>query len=152
MSRWLGVEVVVALCIALGAGVGPVWSSEISEESAVSIAENYDVDWIWGDVVSKTASSVTIKYLDYEDDMEKQMTIQVDANTQYENVASLDEIEPQDTLSIDYVMQENGDGLAQLVSKEEVMPADIEETGAALEGDILEPAADDSGISSIPME
>jgi hypothetical protein len=146
----MGAIAVFLLCT----GVTPAWSSDTAEETAVSIAENYEVDWIWGDVLSKTANSVTIQYLDYEDDIEKQLTLTVDEATAYENVASLAEIAVGDTLSIDYAMQANGDGLAKLISKEIMTDTGVEDVqiDTAVEDDLAEPVLDDPSVSSIPVE
>lgn len=154
MSRWLVTGMVLAVILALCAGTEPVWSADEAEDMAVAITEDYEVDWIWGDVVAKTAASVTIQYLDYEDDIEKQMTIAVDDKTAYENIASLAEIQVGDTVSIDYTMQPNGDGMAQLISKEGIADTDGGDAGveAVIEESMPEEAPIDPSVSSIPVE
>lgn len=67
-----------------------------------------EFQWIWGEVISIDNSNkqINIKYLDYETDTEKEMTFFVDENTTYEGVNSLLEINPQDTVSIDYIIKD----------------------------------------------
>ncbi len=78
-----------------------------------------EVQWLWGEVVSvdTTAKTMIVKYLDYETDTEKEITINVDDKTTYENAKSLDEIKTQDTLSIDYVAVDGKD-IAKNISVE----------------------------------
>ena len=86
-----------------------------------------ETQWIWGEVVSadSASKSVTIKYLDYETDQEKDMVIGVDEKTTYENIKSIDDIKPKDTLSIDYIAGPDGKNVAKNISleKPESVPA-----------------------------
>jgi hypothetical protein len=60
-----------------------------------------ETQWIWGEVASldAPAKTIVVKYLDYESDQEKELTLQVDDKTTYENVKSMDEIKVKDPLS-----------------------------------------------------
>lgn len=79
-----------------------------------------EMQWVWGEVVSvDTASNtITVKYLDYETDAEKQITIIVDVKTTLENIKSLTEIQPKDTVSVDYMAGPEGKSLAKNISVE----------------------------------
>ena len=79
-----------------------------------------EMQWVWGEVVSvdTTSKSITVKCLDYETDQEKEMTVNVDDKTVYDNVKSIDEIKPNDTLSIDYIISADNHNLARNLSKE----------------------------------
>ena len=79
-----------------------------------------ETQWIWGEVVSVDTASkkILVKYLDYETDTEKEINIDVDDKTTYENVKSVDEIKPQDTLSIDYIINPDGRNIAKNISVE----------------------------------
>ncbi len=79
-----------------------------------------ETQWIWGDVVSVDAAAkkILVKYLDYETDTEKEINIEVDNKTTYENVKSLDEIKPLDTLSIDYMINPDNRNIAKNISVE----------------------------------
>jgi len=79
-----------------------------------------EAQWIWGEAVSidTVAKKILVKYLDYETDAEKEINIEVDDKTTYENVNSVDEIKPQDTLSIDYMVSPEGSNIARNISVE----------------------------------
>lgn len=76
--------------------------------------------WLWGEVVSVDAanSQIAVKYFDYETDAEKEITISTDNKTTYENVKSIDELKPADTVSIDYIVNADGKNIAKNVSVE----------------------------------
>lgn len=78
------------------------------------------LQWVWGEVVSLDALSKNfkIKFLDYETDTEKEMTITVDDKTTYENVKAFQEIKPQDTVSVDYMVGADGKSLAKNINVE----------------------------------
>ncbi|MGA2774887.1 MAG: hypothetical protein ABSE81_02350 [Candidatus Omnitrophota bacterium] len=79
-----------------------------------------ETQWVWGEVLSidPAAKSLTVKYLDYETDQEKDMVIGTDEKTTYENIKSIDEIKPKDTLSIDYIVGAEGKNTAKNISLE----------------------------------
>jgi hypothetical protein len=99
-----------------------------------------EMQWVWGDVVSADAANKTIvvKCLDYETDQEKEMTINADDKTVYDNVKSLDEIKPKDTLSIDYIISADNRNIARNVSKEAAEVAGESEPKAP--GEAIPPA------------
>ncbi len=78
-----------------------------------------ETQWVWGEVVTVDLANKTVfvKYLDYESDQEKEMAITVGDNTTFENVKSIDELKPKDTVSIDYVSQD-GKNVAKNISVE----------------------------------
>jgi len=83
------------------------------------------VQWVWGDVISADAQSkmLKVKYLDYETDQEQEMGIAVDDKTTYENVKSLEEVRPNDVVSIDYIAASDGGLIAKNISVEKAMAA-----------------------------
>ena len=85
-----------------------------------------NTQWVWGGVVNLDAQNKTLslKYLDYETDQEKEITIMVDSLTSYENFKSLDEIQPKDTLSIDYILSD-GKNIAKSISLEKPESAPV---------------------------
>jgi len=68
-----------------------------------------EFQWIWGEVTSidTAKKSITVKYLDYETDIEKEMSFVIDEKTNFEGVNSLGEIKVKDTVSIDYIMEQD---------------------------------------------
>ncbi len=101
---------------------GLIFSQDEATEKppAQEVPSEPETLWIWGEVVSVdvAANKVLVKYLDYETDTEKEINIAVDDKTTYENVKSVDEIKPQDTLSIDYIINPDGRNIAKNISIE----------------------------------
>lgn len=103
---------------------GPVLCEEQNVQQEAPIVTNApelsETQWVWGEVVSTDAPNkmLVVKYLDYETDQEKEMSITADDNTAYENIKSLDEIKPQDAVSIDYIVSPQGSNLAKNISLE----------------------------------
>ncbi|MCM8800691.1 MAG: hypothetical protein NC912_01540 [Candidatus Omnitrophica bacterium] len=87
------------------------------KKDASSFVSDFDVQWVWGEVVSVDTNTKTIilKYLDYETDVEKEIILNTDENTQYENCDSLNQIKPADTISVDYIISPEGKNLAKYV-------------------------------------
>jgi uncharacterized Zn finger protein len=89
-----------------------------------------------------------VKYLDYDADQEKEMAINVDEKTIYENVKSIDEIKPQDTVSIDYIVSPEGKNIAKNISIEK-----IEEQAAGTEAEVSSEKALEAGsTTSVPLQ
>lgn len=78
------------------------------------------IQWLWGEVVTLDAENkaISVKYLDYETDQEKEITINVDDKTTYENIKSIDEIKPKDSVSIDFIADADGKNIAKNISLE----------------------------------
>jgi len=87
---------------------------------AQEVAPEPEAQWLWGDATSVDAAGkkISVRYLDYESDTEKDINIEANDKTTYENVKSIDEIKPQDTLSIDYVVTPDGKNIAKNISVE----------------------------------
>ncbi|MFA5117757.1 MAG: hypothetical protein WC695_02770 [Candidatus Omnitrophota bacterium] len=118
---------IVAVSVLLCAG-GKICGAEDSALSAPGVvpeavaetAMDIEMQWLWGEAgaIDTQNKTLTVKYLDYETDQEKEMPLSVDEKTMFENVASLDEIKVQDTLSIDYIIGDDGKNLARNISVE----------------------------------
>ena len=98
--------------------------------------EDSEMLWLWGPVVSVDSQNnqVMIKYFDYENDQEKEMTLTIDEKTSFENVRSLGDIKINDALSIDYIASVDGKNIARNLSvekpEEPILPTEaIVETG-----------------------
>ena len=85
-------------------------------------------DWLLGDVVAVDLenSQLSVAYADYETDEEKEITIRVDANTGYDNFGSLEKIKVGDVVSIDYMLDPNGEAVALNIMLENSEP-EVEE-------------------------
>lgn len=92
------------------------------EESPAMPLSEPDTQWLWGEVTNVDLSNkaISIKYLDYETDLEKELIVSYDDKTTYENIKSADEIKQKDTLSIDYALGPDGRNIAKNISLEKV--------------------------------
>ena len=94
---------------------------------AVSGLES-EMQWLWGKAVTVDIekNEIMVRYQDYDTDEEKEMFITVDDKTGFENVRSLAQVQPQDTLSIDYKVTTDGKNTAKNISVEKAQDAGIE--------------------------
>ncbi len=97
----------------------PAVSAPVAEPAAPAAPEP-DMQWLWGEVKSVDAASkeLTVNYLDYESDNEKEVEIYTDDKTNFENIKSLTDIKLKDTVSVDYVLTPDNKYLARLISVE----------------------------------
>ncbi|MDD2679327.1 MAG: hypothetical protein PHO03_00795 [Candidatus Omnitrophica bacterium] len=114
--------IIAGLLILLNAGLA--FSEEQPEAQAPALAASQeknepDTQWVWGEVVSVDAQNktLTLRYLDYDTDEEKELAITVDNLTGYENIKSLEEIKQKDSVSIDYISSD-GKNTARSISLE----------------------------------
>lgn len=93
---------------------------ESAQAPAAEAVTEPEAQWLWGEVISVDANTrqIAVKYFDYETDAEKEMTISADDKTTYENVKSILEIKPLDTLSVDYTVGLDGKNIAKNISVE----------------------------------
>ncbi|MDD5669603.1 MAG: hypothetical protein PHE58_06210 [Candidatus Omnitrophica bacterium] len=125
-------------------------AKEVQTSSAPAPADNSeDVQWLWGEVVAVNASNkeIRVKYVDYETDTEKEVSMFVDDKTTYENIKSLDEIKPQDGVTIDYLVNAEGKNIAQTVSLEKT-----EELESSEEDSIKDNLKKDEGQPDVKKE
>ena len=123
-----------------------VFSQEPPANETSGLELEPDIQWLWGEAVSVDTqkSELSVKYLDYDTEQEKEMTVAVDDKTTYENIKSLAEIKLKDTLSIDYAVGLEGKNIAKNISLEkpespeaqgveapsvETVPSDLEPSG-----------------------
>jgi hypothetical protein len=110
-----------------------------------------DILWLWGEVSSLDTQNKTllVKYFDYETDQEKEMVVATDSKTIYENIKSFDEIKPQDTVSIDYIVSPEGKGIAKNISVEKPEGEGVPQSSSVPEMQ-PKPAAQDETMSGLP--
>lgn len=126
----------VVSAILISAGMALAQEPAIAPEAAVeNQAAESEIQWLWGEVVSSDAANKTlvIKYLDYDTDQEKEAIVTVDEKTTYENIQFLDGIRPQDTLSIDYIVNAEGRNVAKNISLEKPEEALSSEPAAVVQ-------------------
>ncbi len=117
-KRYFILGIIAAGLILLGYGLSV--SQESADKEQPVLASEPEVQWLWGEVVSLNpqTNSISVKYLDYETDTEKQMLITADDKTAYENVKSLADLRIQDNVSIDYIITDQGKNIAKNISVE----------------------------------
>jgi len=104
-----------------GASALPAASKEASSEP--------EILWVWGEVtaVDSASNKLSVKYLDYENDVEREISISLDDKTTFDNNAgSIAQLKPKDTVSIDYMVDPSGANIAKNISIEkiEAMPGE----------------------------
>jgi len=121
----------------------PVSISQSSMPPA-ALEKEGEAQWVWGEVVSldAQAKAITLKYLDYETDQEKELTLLVDDRTSFENVKNLDEIKAKDTLSVDYVSEPENKNIAKNISLEKTDGA-----AAPVQEDAAKPVSDTAQVT-----
>jgi len=96
--------------------------SKTIENQAIADSGLKEVQWLWGEVVSVDASrkQITVKYLDYETDNEKEITLSVNDKTSYENIKEISELKAQDIVSVDYISEADGNNTVVNISVEKL--------------------------------
>jgi hypothetical protein len=91
-----------------------------SSPEASAPAKPVMAEWLYGEVnsVDIAGKSVTLSYLDYDTDIEKQAVVYTDSKTVFENAKSIEEIKPQDMVSIDYIIGPDKKNVAVNISVE----------------------------------
>ncbi len=100
------------LVVFFGLTAGQVFSQEEAETFEES--ESSTQEWVLGDVTALDVegNQLTLSYIDYDAYEDKEMTISVDAVTNYENADSLQSIEVGDIVSVGYVISPQGKATA----------------------------------------
>ncbi len=83
-------------------------------------AAELEAQWLWGEIdsVDIQRNEVTVRFLDYDTEQEKEVNISVDEKTTYENANFLLDIKPSDVVSINYLVFPDGKNLARNISVE----------------------------------
>ena len=105
-----------------------------------------DEDFAFGTVVSAAENSITILEYDFDSETEKEATYTTNAETQFENAASLKDILANDEVEINY-QEQDGNKVATFISKD--LP--IEEGDDAYLDD-LGGEEDQGGAENVPMD
>ena len=102
------------------AAVTPADSTVVASNQQPASEEEGDMQWAWGEITNldNQAKTVTLKYLDYETDQEKELVLAVDEKTTFENINDFNELKLEDTLSIDYILGADNKNIAKNISFE----------------------------------
>jgi hypothetical protein len=108
------------IVLAQEAVVMPTDSVTITSNQQMTLQKENEVQWAWGEVtnIDNQAQTLTLKYLDYETDQEKELVLVVDEKTTFENIEYFNELKLKDTLSIDYMTGADNKNIAKNISFE----------------------------------
>ncbi|MFH1507883.1 MAG: hypothetical protein ABIG46_05620 [Candidatus Omnitrophota bacterium] len=92
----------------------------VGQDNPATLPAEAEMQWVWGEIVLlyPREKNMLIRYIDYETDTEKEVIINVDERTSYEGINSFFQLKEQDTVSVDYVIDNSDRALAQMVSVE----------------------------------
>lgn len=92
----------------------------VSGDQQAESKNTNETQWAWGEVTNldAQAKTITLKYLDYETDQEKELVLSVDEKTTFENINNFEGIKIKDTLSIDYTTGSDGKNIAKNINFE----------------------------------
>lgn len=131
MRQRIAVVLVITVCSVLISTACILSQTETDAvfEPNLETSTEPEILWLWGEVISVDIprNQVLVKYFDYEADQEKEITINVDEKTTYENINSILDIRPESSLSIDYIVTADGKNIAKNIS------VDIEPSGPAVQ-------------------
>jgi len=93
--------------------------SVVITASQKPVAQNgAELQWVWGEItdLEEHDRTITLKYLDYEVDQEKEMVLSVDQDTVFENVKGFNDLKLKDALSVDYLTGSDNVNIAKNIS------------------------------------
>jgi len=130
-------------------------SDNAGQDTVSGVKAGSEIQWLWGEVVSVDPlnNKLIAKYLDYETDSEKEISLIVDDQTVYENIKSLAELKTLNTVSVDYVSGPDGKYIVKNISVEKLEgpPAQAEE-GQKQPAATNQPKADQAGKTPAQAE
>jgi len=108
------------IVLAQEAVVAPAEPAEAASNQQDISQKEADMQWAWGEVTNldNQAKTVTLKYLDYETDQEKELVLIIDEKTAFENIKDFSELKLKDTLSVDYIIEADNKNIAKNISFE----------------------------------
>jgi len=146
----------VLLLLSLGLNTAFSEGNVIKGPPMPGINTESEMQWVWGEVVliDPINKKVLLKYLDYETDMEKEISIIVDAQTLYDNISSLEQLRPGDPVSVDYIVNADGINIARNISIEKPQESEdlqaplVEENPGMAPNSEIPPATYDPGMQA----
>jgi hypothetical protein len=115
-------------------GPGSIFSQEEKAEEKVEdvvLPENQtepEILFVWGEVASVDVqkNELVVRRTDQEAGKEKDMTITVNEKTTFDNIQTLAQINPKDTLSVEYIVTAEGRNIAKNITVEKPESLDFE--------------------------
>jgi len=86
-----------------------------------------DTQWVWGEVVSVDTSGklLTVKYLDYDTDTDREIVLEINDKTTFENTGSLAELKQGDNVGVDYMASGDGKNIASNIAIENPVNSEV---------------------------
>jgi len=116
--------IIISAFFLLFSGLNPAFSNDESDiihgpPMDLSVPEP-EMQWVWGEVLvaDPVSNRIVLRYLDYETESEKEMAISVNEATVLDNLSSIAQLKPMDTISVDYTVTLEGINLAKNISIE----------------------------------
>jgi len=151
------IMVITLIAFAEESVVAPADPTAIPSDWQVTSKDGSETLWAWGEVTNldAQAKTLTLKYLDYETDQEKELVLAIDEKTVFENINTLEEIKIKDTLSIDYTIGVDGKNIAKNINFEKPdsssnVPAQAVENDRPAEV-AVQPVVDTSMQAAVPV-
>lgn len=121
--------------------------AKISQEAPLEVTQapsvtEPDTQWLWGEVSSLDLlnNEITVNYLDYETDNEKEIKITFNDKTKLENINSLNDIKLHDTVSVDYAVSADGKYIVKNISVEKLEEPPAAQKENTEPGEALDPS------------
>ncbi len=114
---------IVSMVFVLVSASGLLAFNSTGQDGSDTVAqEEPEIQWVWGEVVlaDPVSNRLTVKYLDYDTDQENEMVFAVNDKTTYENAVFLGDIKPGSPVGVDYIIDEEGNGIAVNISIENI--------------------------------
>ncbi|OGX25463.1 MAG: hypothetical protein A2787_09950 [Omnitrophica WOR_2 bacterium RIFCSPHIGHO2_01_FULL_48_9] len=112
--------------------------------AASDSSDAIDISYSYGIVTSVSPEEITLLEYDYDRDEEVQVVYKIAADTEFNNIGSVDKIAKNDEVEIYYV-DEAGIKTAKSIEKEEVSPAEADVLGGAYDD-----SAEDVYLEEVP--
>lgn len=145
---------IISSCMALVGFIfvsHPAIAQEVNEPAAVTANDNLDagvidINYSYGIVTNISPAEITLLEYDYDRDEEIQVTYKIDAETEFNNLDSIDKVVKSDEIEIYYVNQD-GVKLAKSIEKEELTIGEED-----LIGGTYDDSAEDIYLEEIPVD
>ena len=110
--------------------VAPVQSATEEGESILSQVDLSQFIYSYGTVLKVSDSQITLQEYDYDSDVEKEITYQINAETKCEGLTVVTELVAEDVVEM-YYLEQDGQRVAKIIHRE-VIEDDVITNGAEL--------------------
>jgi len=112
------------------AAVPAVYSAAKDEQSVLSQVDLSQFIYSYGTVLKISDSEITLQEYDYDSDVEKEVTYQINAETKLEGLKAVTELVTEDVVEV-YYLDQGGQRVAKIIHRE-IVDDDVTTTGAEL--------------------